>query len=180
MKQSIFAVLALLALGACQNSSPPPSDATGRMDQAGEIAAPVTPRSMPTPDPEAVAGDRIDLRPMTSADLVANPLDGELGCSFVASGGSGALLIASGVVAVGTTIRGIVKPGDDVERVGAAGDYGALARGLSLTGRGIDVTLTRGAAHDDATEQTTHDATLQIERADGSRRSYAGTWTCGP
>ncbi len=108
------------------------------------------------------------------------PLDGELGCSFVATGGAGALLVASGVVEVGTRINGIVKPGDRVARVDATGDFAQLERGLMLIGDGIEVTLSRGDKRAIASEATHYDATLRVARSDGEHHSYAGSWTCGP
>ncbi|NCP12058.1 MAG: hypothetical protein GW859_08925 [Sphingomonadales bacterium] len=178
----VLLAAAAIGLAACSPASAPDDQADDNAQTSAADTTSVADRKpMPAaPDPEAVAGDRIDLRPLTAADLAANPLEGELGCSFTATGGSGPLLVAMGVVQTGKTIFGLVKPGDMVERVGAAGDFGDLTRGLRLGGRGIDVTLDRGAERDDASEQTMHDATLRVDRGDGSRRDYAGSWTCGP
>mgnify|MGYP000221113683 CR=1 FL=1 len=140
------------------------------------VAEPGAPAESPT-----VGGDgsAIQLSPLTSADLRAEPLQGELACSF-AVGDAAPLLLAQGNVASKDAAQGVVKVGDYVERVAAPGGFDGMLKGPVFTGAGktIRITLTGPAAG--GGESPPRPATLTYERADGASRTIAGRWTCGP
>lgn len=190
MRRAIAVGVALLACAcAPERSAETPVETQNAAPEAAPAPAPgpapavenePAPEPTPTPiDPEGIAGDPIRLQPLTGADRAAD-LSGELGCSFTADGDDRPLLIALGVVGRNDGIDGLVKSGGETVRVRSAGDYAALERGPTLSAKGMSVTLVRGNALPNDTEQTVYAAVLRVDRADGSVKTYTGRWLCGP
>ncbi|HEY4530413.1 MAG TPA: hypothetical protein VIG97_08840, partial [Luteimonas sp.] len=126
-------------------------------------------------------GSAIELAPLSAAEVEAAALEGELGCSFSSGeAGQAPLLIAMGDVASSGPARGVVKVGDEVERVAAPGGFDAMLRGTRFAGAGktLDITLT-GAASGGG-ESPARPASLAYLRADGAERTWTGWWQCGP
>lgn len=188
---ALAALLAACVLTACSDpgaSDPAPAPGSAEVrtpavsppTPAPVAAEPGAPPESPTESP-TVGGDgsAIRLSPLTSADLQAEPLQGELGCSF-ATGDAAPLLVAQGNVASKTAAQGVVKVGDYVERVAAPGGFDGMLKGPVFVGAGktIRVALTGPAVG--GGESPPRPATLTYERADGASRTIAGRWTCGP
>jgi hypothetical protein len=178
------AILAILAVAAC-------SGPTGAEDQAqtpspAPAAAPPVPEVPPVTPPvttgDTVGGDGspILLTALSSADLEATKLSGELGCSF-SSPTASPLLVAMGNVASQTPAQGVVKVLDSVERVTAPGGFNGMLKGTTFVGQGktLVVALT-GQPPVGGGESPAYPATLTYDRADGARRTIEGSWTCGP
>jgi hypothetical protein len=183
----ILTILAPFALGmtACSPEAALPAE---------EPAAPAAAISAPASAPSAVVsaqsptsggdGSAIVLTALTEADYAANPLQGELGCSFAATRGGAPLLAARGFVddASGRA-QGLARVGDYAERlVGTApGGFDAMIAGARFGGRGMNYTINlTGEAPASRGESPANPATLLLQRADGAERTIPGTWTCGP
>lgn len=169
----------LVALAACS----PQADTKPAEPAAPAPIAPGVPPE--TPKPQAVAtvggdGSAIRLSPLTTADLQAAPLKGELQCSFATPAVS-PLLVAAGFVASKEPAQGVVKVGDSVEPVTTPGGFDAMLKGAVFTGQGKTVTIAlTGAAPVGGGESPGYPATLTYDRADGARLTLTGLWTCGP
>ncbi|MDP2212517.1 hypothetical protein [Phenylobacterium sp.] len=171
---SPFAVV--LALAACspgaEEDTPTPTPSPA---EAPATAAP------PGPDAETVGGDgsAIDLQVLTTEDLSAETLPGELTCSF-----SGAddqlLLLARGDVASGEPAVGVVKVSGYVERIAAPGGYDAMLDGANFAGRGKTVLVEVTGPAQGGGESPPRPGALTYQRADGASRLFQGLWTCGP
>lgn len=178
---SVAALLAL-ALAAC---SPQPATTPAEPAAAAPIApgVPAAPPETPAAAPAATVGgdgSAITLNALSTADLQATPLQGELGCSFSTPTAS-PLLVAMGVVASKAAAQGVVKVGDYVERVATPGGFDAMSKGAVFTGQGKTVTIAlTGAAPVGGGESPGYPATLTYDRADGARLVQTGLWTCGP
>ena len=124
-------------------------------------------------------GSPIQLSPLTSEDIDAAKLTGELGCSFAA--GDDALLVAMGVVASKEPAIGVLKVGDSVEAISSPGGFDGMLRGATFVGRGKAVIVERTASQPlGGGESPPYPARLTYQRADGASRSFEGLWTCGP
>ena len=180
---AVFAALTLSSLAAC---SPKPAEDKPAPPAVAPAAAPAATPVGPTPPQTAqtatVGGDgsAIQLSALSAADRQANPLQGELGCGFDASGGGGPLLIAMGVVASRDPAFGLVKVGDYVERVAAPGGFDGMLKGATFSGAGKTVTIAVTGPARGGGESPPRPATLTYDRADGARRVFEGDWTCGP
>lgn len=170
---------AALALGACsdqttQTPSAPASPAVG-----SEIRTPATPLPAPAPA-QTIGGDgsEIQLSALTSADLQANPIEGELACGFTAEGA--ALLTAQGHVASRAAAQGLVKVTGYVERIAAPGGFDGMLKGATFTGAGKTILIALTGPATGGGESPPRPATLTYQRADGASRVFTGTWTCGP
>lgn len=174
-------LMAILALAAC---SPEPREVAGPPASAPEAPAPAPSRE-PAPSPEAggetVGGDgsAIDLQTLTSQDLDAEPLAGELACSFSGVDDS-LLLVARGNVASDDPAFGAVKVSGYVERVAAPGGFDAMLDRASFAGRGKTVVIEVTGSAEGGGESPPRPATLTYQRADGASRVFQGLWTCGP
>lgn len=182
------AILAALAVAACSG----PSGPSGADDQAQAVPpapvaealpAPVTPpAATPVSAGDTVGGDGspILLTALSGADLDANKLSGELGCSF-SSPTASPLLVAMGVVASKAPAQGVVKVVDSVERVSAPGGFDGMLKGATFVGQGKTLVVAlSGASPVGGGESPAYPATLTYDRADGARRVIDGSWTCGP
>lgn len=181
------ALLTACVLTAC--SEPSASD-LAPAPRPTEVRTPAA--SPPTPAPVAaepsapaesptVGGDgsAIQLSPLASADLQAEPLQGELACSF-AVGDAAPLLFAQGNVASKEAAQGVVKVGDYVERVAAPGGLNGMLKGAVFTGAGKTIRIALTGPAIGGGESPARPATLTYERGDGASRTIAGRWTCGP
>lgn len=152
--------------------------------QAG--AAPPVPAAealAPPPAPEATVGgdgSPITLNGLSPADLEANALSGELGCSFSTADERQPLLLAMGDVASKETAQGLVKVGDYVERIGAPGGFDGMLKGPTFSGAGKTIRIALTGPPTGGGESPPRPATLTYERADGASRTFIGSWTCGP
>ena len=135
----------------------------------------------PVPASATSGGDGSDivLAPLSSTDISAATLSGELACAF-STQGQATLLFARGDVATQEPARGIVKVGDYVEAVAAPGGFDAMLRGVRFHGKGKTVTIALTAPASGGGESPPSPGTLTYERADGARRVFAGEWQCGP
>lgn len=179
---------AALVLSACSQqktedqpaATPPPAvgDETRTPAVAPAVPAPVA--AAPA-EGGTVGGDgsQIQLSPLTRADFEANDLKGELGCGFN-SGGTDLLLRAVGFVASKEPAQGMVKVGTYVERIAAPGGYDAMVNGAAFSGQGKTVTIAITGPATGGGESPPYPATLTYDRADGAKRVFPGTWTCGP
>lgn len=144
-----------------------------------------TPAPMPDAAPPAQTpppsgeGSAIRLSALSAADMDAQPLAGELGCSF-STDTAAPLLIAKGNVASRDPAQGLVKVSGSVARISAPGGFDGMPRGAVFTGQDktIRITLTGPAAG--GGESPPSPATLTYERPDGGRLTLAGRWECGP
>ncbi|OYW30341.1 MAG: hypothetical protein B7Z44_01400 [Caulobacter sp. 12-67-6] len=171
---------ATLALSACSDQNvqnPPPPPAVG-----SETRTPAAPAPAPAPMPpeQTLGGDgsQIQLSALTSADMQANPIQGELACSFAANGET--LLIAQGNVASKDAAQGLVKVTGYVERIAAPGGFDGMLKGANFTGAGKTILIAVDGPATGGGESPPSPATLTYQRADGASRVIPGTWTCGP
>lgn len=174
---------AALALSACSQqkteeqstAAPAPAQAPAQA-QAPAAAPPIAPPAASA----TVGGDGSEIRlsGLSPADLEANPLSGELACGFSADGAT--LLSAKGAVGSKDPAFGLVKVGDYVERVAAPGGFDGMVKGAVFNGQGKTVTIALTGPAKGGGESPPSPATLTYDRADGAKRVFAGTWTCGP
>lgn len=175
---------ATLALAACSDQNPQKQTASTPPPAVGsETRTPATPTaSAPPAQPggSTIGGDgsEIQLSDLTSADMQANPIQGELACGFAANGRT--LLIAQGHVASKDAAQGLVKVGDYVERIAAPGGFDGMLKGATFTGAGKTIIVAVTGPATGGGESPPNPATLTYQRADGASRVYPGTWTCGP
>lgn len=181
---SFFAALALAACSqpasAPEPSAPPAESAPPATDQP--VAAIPTPPTPAPAEPTATLGgdgSEITLNPLTAADLHGVTLEGELACSFAAEG-SAPLILARGDVASKDPAFGLVKVGESVERIHAAGGYDGMVGGGVFSGPGKTITIAVTGAPQGDGESPPRPATLTYDRADGAKRLFPGIWTCGP
>ena len=111
--------------------------------------------------------------------LAAEPLAGELACSF-SGGDDQLLLVARGNVASDDPAFGVVKVSGYVERVAAPGGFDAMLDGASFAGRGKTVVIAVTGPAEGGGESPPRPAPLTYRRADGASRVFQGLWTCGP
>ena len=171
------ALVVVLALCACSDREEPAP--TAPVAAGAAPAAPVAPPT--TPPGQTVGGDGsdIELSALAAADLKAQPLAGELACSFSTDAAS-PLLIARGNVASREAAVGAVKVSGYVERVAAPGGFDGMLDGATFTGQGKTIRIApTGPATGDG-ESPPRPATLTYERADGASLTLAGRWECGP
>ncbi|MDG2521902.1 hypothetical protein P7B02_10135 [Caulobacter segnis] len=143
---------------------------------------PAVPPPAPVAQEATVGGDgsAIQLNGLSSADVEANRLSGELGCSFAATGASQPLLLAMGDVASKEAAQGLVKVGDYVERVAVPGGFDGMLKGAVFSGAGKTIRVTLTGPASGGGESPPSPATLTYDRADGASRTWVGSWTCGP
>lgn len=176
---SLGPVAAALVLAACsapeEKSDTPPS----APEPAKETVAPPP---APAAEGATVGGDgsAIQLNGLSSTDVEANRLAGELGCSFAATGASQPLLLAMGDVASKEAAQGVVKVGDYVERIAAPGGFDGMLKSAVFSGAGKTIRITLTGPASGGGESPPNPATLTYDRADGASRTWAGSWTCGP
>lgn len=184
--------LAALVLTACSQqktedqpaATPPPAvgDETRTPAVTPAVPAPVAAAPVPVPaEGGTIGGDgsQIQLSDLTLADQQAHPLKGELSCHFRDKAGA-LLLVASGFSGVREPGFGLVKVLDSVEQVVAPGGYDAMVNGTALSGQGKTVTIAITGPATGGGESPPYPATLTYDRADGAKRVFVGTWTCGP
>ncbi|TZG27727.1 hypothetical protein [Sphingomonas montanisoli] len=169
------ALMMALALGACSRPASTNEARGDNLAQAedGNIAAN---EAEPT-----IGGDGSDivLSSLTPAEVGSAKLQGELGCSFTATGGD-ILLIAKGNVGSKDPAFGIVKVGDYVEQVATPGGYDAMINGATFGGKGKTIRIALTGPAIGSGESPPRPASLTYDRTDGAQRSFAGQWTCGP
>jgi hypothetical protein len=187
------AMMALVFACAACSGAPDAGNENARGDPANAIAANYAEASPNIPDaPIGVSnsatiggdGSEIRLDPLAPVDLADASLPGELGCTFSSPGLSPGvfvpLLVAKGNVASRDAAIGIVKVAGYVERVAARGGFDAMAKGTTFTGKGKTIGIALTGPATGGGESPSRPATLTYDRADGAKRSFAGTWQCGP
>ena len=190
MIRSLAMLTAALALAACspprtedQPAAPPVPEEVRPPAVSPAVPAPVTaaPNDGASSQGSTVGGDgsQIQLSGLAPADLQANRLEGELGCSFRTAAGD-QLLYALGYAGVKDPAYGLVKVAGSVERVAAPGGFNAMVKGAAFSGQGKTVTIALTGKPIGGGEAPPYPATLTYDRADGAKRVFAGTWTCGP
>lgn len=179
------ALAALLGAAACSEQKPaePAAPAETRSVAGVEaVAPPPAAPAVPASSGETVGGDGspITLNALSEADVEANPLQGELACSFGGAGATPPLLIAKGDVATKESAFGLVKVGDYVERIAQPGGFNAIVKGGTFSGQGKTVIIALTGPAVGGGESPPRPATLTYQRADGAERVFTGLWTCGP
>ncbi len=180
------AFAALLGAAACSEQKPaePAAPAETRAVAGAEAAAPPPEPApaVPASGGETVGGDgsQITLNTLSAADVEANPVQGELGCSFGGAGATPPLLLAKGDVGTKDAAFGLVKVGDYVERIAQPGGFNALTKGGTFSGQGKTIVVALTGPAIGGGESPPRPATLTYQRADGASRVYTGLWTCGP
>jgi hypothetical protein len=129
--------------------------------------------------PDTGSDKPIELTAIGKGELLA--LKGELGCSFTVKGQDGAALVAKADVGDQALTQGAVKIGGRVQRVAGSGGFGALEKGMELSGPGLKLTVkpTSETSKKTGTEQTAYPATLLASRTYGGEASFDGEWSCG-
>lgn len=184
------ALAAILAVSACSEQKPaePATSAetpaeTRAVAGVEPSAAPPQPApAVPASDGETVGGDGspIVLNPLSGADVEANPVQGELACSFGGAGATPPVLLAKGDVGTKDAAFGLVKVGDYVERVAQPGGFNAIVKGGTFSGQGKALVIALTGPAVGGGESPPRPATLTYQRADGASRVFTGLWTCGP
>jgi hypothetical protein len=170
----------VLTLAACSDQkTPEQAPATPPPAVGSEIRTPAAPPPASIPG-ETVGGDgsQIQLSELTSADMQANPIDGELACSFSADGKQ--LILAQGFVGSKDAAQGLVKVGSYVEHIATPGGFDAMVKGATFTGQGKTIIIAVTGKATGGGESPPNPATLTYQRADGASKVVTGTWTCGP
>jgi hypothetical protein len=163
---------------AANAASEQPQPRSGQNSTASIPSAPVATENGTGPATQGGDGSEIDLNALTSADMSAAKLEGELACSF--SGGDATLLLARGDVGSPERSQGVVKIASSVERISAPGGYDGMIKGVRFAGQGKTITIKVTAKAGGGGESPAYPATLTYDRADGARRTLIGDWTCGP
>lgn len=179
------ALAVMLGAAACSEQKPaqPAAPAESRTPAAGvETAAPPPEPAVPATNGETVGGDGspIVLNTLSAADVEANPVQGELGCSFGGAGATPPLLIAKGNVGTKDAAFGLVKVGDYIERIAQPGGFNAITKGGTFSGQGKTIIIALTGPAVGGGESPPRPATLTYQRADGASRVFTGLWTCGP
>ena len=173
----------VLAAAACSPEVEEP------VEEPTATAAPAsaTPAITPSTDTSQTTGgdgSAIVLTALTEADYTANPLEGELACSFAESQGSAPLLVARGFADnENGRAQGLAGIAGEADRLmaSAPGGFDAMIAGAHFGGRGMTYTVSlTGAAATGGGESPAKPALLLLQRADGAERTIPGTWTCGP
>lgn len=174
-------MLTTCALTACSDPGSPDAAAPASSSPPAAVApqAPAPPASSPASTTVAGDGSAIQLSALSRAELEAEPLPGELACSFSTDTAS-PLLVAKGDVASKGAAVGLVKVGDYVERVAAPGGFDGMLKGAVFTGAGKTIRVAPTGPPTGGGESPPRAATLTYERADGASRVFAGRWECGP
>jgi hypothetical protein len=180
--------IAALVLTACSprktedQPAATPAPAVGEETRTPAVTPVVSAPVAATPaEGDTVGGDgsRIQLSGLTLADQQAHDLKGELSCYFHDKANA-LLLVGSGFSGVKEPGYGLVKVLDSVEQVVAPGGYDAMVNGTAFSGQGKTVTIAITGPATGGGESPPYPATLTYDRADGAKRVFAGTWTCGP
>ncbi len=129
--------------------------------------------------PDTGSGEPIELSAIGKGEMLR--LDGELGCGFTVKGQSDPAFIAKANVGDDQLASGAVKVGGQVQRVAGSGGFGALEKGLEMSGPGLKLTLDHASDKPVRTEgeQKVYDATLTVNRTYGGEGSFEGEWSCG-
>lgn len=132
-------------------------------------------------NPSPLASTSTKLSPLDEQDIAANPLNGELVCTF--SAGRSTLLYAAGKVATQADADAIVKFADQVLRAHTPGGFDQMLHGASFKGERLvaEVKLAeqpQQSGSDGASPYPT--ATLTYIRNDSAMRTVQGNWECGP
>lgn len=125
-------------------------------------------------------GSDIALTALESNDIEA--LSGELACGFRLADQRQPMLFGRANVGDDEPATVAIRHGGYVERLSlrGTGGFNAMERGGIFSGRGMTLTIERGARQGGAAESPDYAATLLAQRADGAERRYQGLWTCGP
>ena len=169
-----------LALSACSqqpadqqpSAAPPPTAATSEAVNEAALST------------RGGDGSEIMLTELTEQDFAANPLEGELACSFGENPSSAPLLVARGFAddSAGRA-QGLARIGDYPQRLMAMapGGFDAMIVGARFGGQGMTYTITLDRSEvTGGGESPSNPARLLLQRADGAERTIPGTWTCGP
>lgn len=182
--RSIAAALSAVALAACSatNGGESASEARQGSEPRESITQPAAPVAGETAPSATRGGDGspITLSPLTSGEIEAAQLSGELGCGFAGADDS-MLLVAMGDVASNDPSFGVVKVGEYVESISAPGGFDAMLKDVTFVGKGKSIRVVTTASEPiGGGESPPYPARLTYQRADGASRSVEGLWICGP
>jgi len=179
-----LAALALAVPGCSPEASPPSDQPT---------VTSLTPAQTPTPPPPSSAatapptkggdGSAINLMELTEQDFAANPLEGELACSFAAHENAPLLVARGNADDEAGRSQALARIGSDVQRLMALapGGFDAMIVGARFGGPGMTYTITLDRSEaSPGGESPANPARLLLQRADGAEQTIPGTWTCGP
>ena len=177
-----FAALALVLPG-CTSEESPPSVAPTEAPTAA-VAPPAPSARATVPPTKGGDGSEITLVPLTDQDFAANPLEGELACSFATSESAAPILVARGFAddEAGRS-QALARIGDYPQRLMAMapGGFDAMIVGGRFGGPGMTYTITLDRSEGSpGGESPANPARMLLQRADGAERTFPGTWTCGP
>ncbi len=128
--------------------------------------------------PDTGSGDPIELAAIEKGEMLR--LDGELGCGFTVKGQSAPAFIAKANAGDDQLASGAVKVGSKVQRVAGSGGFGALEKGLEMSGPGLKLKVEHdGKAARSEGEQKVYEAKLIVNRTYGGEGSFDGEWSCG-
>lgn len=177
--------------------SPQPAEQEGGVNAATNLAAAApsaqaspaaaeTP-ALPVPDPsplpgETVGGDGSAIRLATLQPDDASGLEGELACSFAASGAQGTILLGRADVGKEARAFAVVRNAGVLERLAGTqlGGFGAMEKSATFGGKGLTIRVTPQGRLETGNESVAQRAELLVQRADGAERKIEGIWTCGP
>ena len=183
---SIAAAISGAALSACSETAglerrtnevrqQPAADDAAAQPQAARV--PADPAQSATTGGD---GSPIRLSPLTSSEIEAAQLEGELGCGFAGADDS-MLLVAMGDVASNEPSFGVVKVGDHAEPISAPGGFDGMLKDVTFVGKGKSIrVVTTASVPVGGGESPPYPARLTYQRADGASRSFDGLWICGP
>ena len=173
------AIAAMLLLTACSEQEPA-TPAAPPSGPGSVVTAPASEPAMPSDTPTTGGdGSAIMLSALTLAAIEAQPLAGELACSFSTDAAS-PLLVAKGVVASPDPAQGLVKVAGSVERISAPDGFNGMLKGAVFSGAGKTIRITLTGPATGGGESPPSPATLAYQRADGASLTLAGRWECGP
>ncbi len=181
---AILAAVGSTLLFACSGPQEAERDPTSAVPQESTQAAGSGAPAVPANHAESLTkggdGSTIRLTPLSSEEIGAADLSGELGCSFE-SGKRDILLVAMGDVSSEEPSIGVVKVGDYVESISARGGFDGMLKGATFVGRGKTILVERTSSHPlGGGEAPPYPARLTFQRADSASRGFDGIWTCGP
>jgi hypothetical protein len=181
----VLPILVAFALGvsACSSEAPPAAEQPAAAGSTAAVASP--PPSVATQAPtKGGDGSPISLTGLTEADFSANPLEGELTCSFAADANAAPLLVARGFADdEAGRAQALARIGSEPQRLMALapGGFDAMIVGGRFGGPGMTYTITLDRSEvTPGGESPANPARMLLQRADGAERTFAGTWTCGP
>ncbi len=170
MQRIFLAAAALTALAACtaEDAAPPAAETPATGTPAAEA-----PPASNEPEPDAPV-----LTALQPGD--ADGLEGELACSFTASGESRPMLAARSFAGGDFPVQAAVRTADGVVMLdGGTGGFGSILEGGAYSGGGVTARVATQGDDTAAHEGSVYMATLDASTPAGDA-AWDGEWSCGP